>query len=372
METVPCAATANQGETWSTDPAQCASAKTVAIDGTVAEGGSSQAFYDQALAVWPGDPTAQTVYFRGIGIYRSTDGGGSWDFLASEGGVHWAMDRELVLAVLIALVCGAALTACGFWPPGVSDESGDALSELQAWRRLWLPFVPAAFMLAALFGWAIREPAQAERVPNTLLWCSLPFAAIFVRAAWRAARSMRAPGDAVAATVGLIRPRVVISPRLAATLDAAALAAALEHERAHARHRDPLRLWLAQIATDLLLPWPAAKCRLMCWKRSLELARDDEARFRGASGADLAAAIIASVRITPTAAHSGVTARLSADEAFLKRRVAHLLTPLAGPAAHRERTAYAWLIPIASGVYLAFLLGTLFGERGVRALFGLP
>jgi BlaR1 peptidase M56 len=280
------------------------------------------------------------------------------------------MDRELVLTILIAVGCGATLTACGFWPRAVSDESSDALSEPQAWRRLWTPLLPAALMLAALFGWAIREPAQAERVPNALLWCSLPFAAIFARAVWRALRALRIPNDHAAATVGLIRPRIAISHRLAAALDDAALAAALEHERAHARHRDPLRLWLAQVATDLLWPWPAAKYRLTCWRRSVELARDDEARFRGASGADLAAAIIASFRITPTAALLGVTAGLGSDEAFLKRRVAHLLRPLDRPAPHRERAAVALLIAIA--IFLAFLSGTVFGERAVRALFGLP
>ncbi|MGO9062120.1 MAG: WD40/YVTN/BNR-like repeat-containing protein [Candidatus Binataceae bacterium] len=87
-ETVPCAATANQGTTWSKAPAQCAAANTVSIDGTRAEGGSSQGFYDQVLAVWPGDHTANTVYFGGVGIYRSTDGGTSWDFIAKNGGVH--------------------------------------------------------------------------------------------------------------------------------------------------------------------------------------------------------------------------------------------------------------------------------------------
>ncbi len=87
-KTTPCAATADKGTTWSTNPTACAAANTASIDGERAEGGSSQAFYDQALAVWPGDSTADTVYFGGVGIYRSTDGGGSWDFIAKNGGVH--------------------------------------------------------------------------------------------------------------------------------------------------------------------------------------------------------------------------------------------------------------------------------------------
>src|SRR5271167_2060912 len=100
------------------------------------------------------------------------------------------MDRELVLAVLIALLCGGALAVSGSWLAGQQDTFDDPTCERRAWRRLWLPFMPALMILAALAGWALREPASAERVPNLLLWCALPFAALFVRTAWRALRSL--------------------------------------------------------------------------------------------------------------------------------------------------------------------------------------
>ena len=92
--TVPCAGTTDTGATWSTNPTDCtaagasSAAGATSIDGTRATGVSSQSSYDQVLAVWPGDPTASTVYFGGIGIYRSTDGGVSWDFIAQNGGTH--------------------------------------------------------------------------------------------------------------------------------------------------------------------------------------------------------------------------------------------------------------------------------------------
>ncbi|HEV3112363.1 MAG TPA: hypothetical protein VGY99_17895 [Candidatus Binataceae bacterium] len=88
QETTPCAATADEGATWSTNPTNCAAANVTTIDGTPAEAGSSASFYDQALAVWPGDPLSNTLYAGGVGIYGSTDGGASWDFLAKNGGVH--------------------------------------------------------------------------------------------------------------------------------------------------------------------------------------------------------------------------------------------------------------------------------------------
>ncbi|MGO9058657.1 MAG: M56 family metallopeptidase [Candidatus Binataceae bacterium] len=280
------------------------------------------------------------------------------------------MDRELVLAILIALLCGVALMASGSWWTGAADTGKDSACEQRAWLRLWLPFLPAMLMLAALGGWALREPASAERVPNRLLWCALPFAAIFARAAWRALRSLRIRDEGLAAaTVGLLRPRIVVSPRMAAALDHDALAAALEHEKAHALHHDPLRLWLAHLGTDLLWPWPAAHSRLVFWKRDLEFARDDEARLHGASGPDLAAAILVSIRMTQAHAPCGA-ATLGADEAFVKQRVERLLQPLIPPAS-QPNPAVSWLLPALTAISLAMMGGAAFGERAVRALFGL-
>lgn len=216
------------------------------------------------------------------------------------------MDRELVLMILIALLCGPTLAAFGSGWTGSACLPRGRVSERRAWRDLWLPFLPAMLMLAALTGWALREPAQAEPVPNALMLCAVPFICLFARAAWRALRSLRPPDDnLLAATVGLLRPRVIISARISAAIDQAALDAAIEHEKAHARHYDPLRLWLAQIGTDLLWPWPAAEVRLLRWKRDLEFERDDEARLCGASGPDLAAAILASLRMARTNAPGG-------------------------------------------------------------------
>lgn len=64
----------------------------VAVGGVVIDGASptnwSQSAFDQALAIDPSDPSAATVIFGGVGIYRSTDSGLHWTFLASAGAVH--------------------------------------------------------------------------------------------------------------------------------------------------------------------------------------------------------------------------------------------------------------------------------------------
>jgi len=277
------------------------------------------------------------------------------------------MDRELVLAILVVLLCGSALTAAGWYPTGSPVVASGRTAERRAWRRMWLPFGPAVLLFAALCGWALVEPADAERVPNCLLWGAVPFAAVVMRAAWRALRSLAISRQEQAiATVGLMRPRIILSSQLAEALDAQALAAAFAHERAHARHRDPLRLWLAQLGSDLLWPWPAAQSRFQYWRRALELARDEEARLNGVAGPDLAAAILASLRLSGDGA-SMRAAALGGDASLVTDRIARLMQPLERDALQADKRGL-WLPVIAIGITLAVLLGSEFGERAVRVL----
>lgn len=277
------------------------------------------------------------------------------------------MDRELVLVILVALLCGGALMAAGWYPTGSPVAASGRAAERRAWRRMWLPFGPTVLLFAALCGWALVEPADAEPVPNCLLWGALPFAAVVARAAYRALWSLAsARGDHLLATVGWLRPRVVLSPRIATALDPQALAAALEHERAHVRHRDPLRLWLAQLGSDLLWPWPAAEARFHSWRRALELARDEEARLHGVAGADLGAAILAALRLCQDGG-SLTAATLGGDESFVEERIARLLRPLENDPLPAKKGAW-WPLAMAAGISLAVLLGSEFGERAVRAL----
>ena len=186
--------------------------------------------------------------------------------------------------------------------------------------------------------------------------------------------------------MGLIQPQVVFAPFLAKRLDDDVIRAALLHERAHVRHRDPLRIWLAQFVTDLQWPWPQAERRLDRWLEALELARDDEARLLGADGAELAKAILASLRyreeteaVAPTPA-AWLNARLSAqaplagDARVLRDRIARLLAPLpsnadSGSAIVPRWYRVAWLlVPLLASV---IALGADYGEQVIRPLLGL-
>ncbi len=78
----------DEGVTWTAESVPSANVGDgVVIDGTSA-GNASASLYDQVLAIDPADATGATIVFGGIGIYRSTDSGRDWTFLASSGGTH--------------------------------------------------------------------------------------------------------------------------------------------------------------------------------------------------------------------------------------------------------------------------------------------
>jgi hypothetical protein len=276
------------------------------------------------------------------------------------------MDRELVLVAAVALACGPAIALSAWRRPRPGPR--DAAREGTLWRETFRPLLPASLLVAGLLGWALAEPEPSdERIPAPALLVIVPFGFVCARALWRSARSaLRAGEPGPAATVGLLRPRVVLSPAFRRSLDPEALVAALEHERAHARHRDPLRVWLAQLATDLQWPWPSAPPRFEDWREALELARDEEARRRGVDGAALATAILAAVHLEPSVA--GGCTRLGSDPRRLERRIRRLLAPLPSPAPKAGCVPGLVLLP---GALLAvFVFGSVWGDVILHRVLG--
>lgn len=280
------------------------------------------------------------------------------------------MDRECCLSILIAVSGGAMLLACGWWPIARVRGASAVRRERLAWRRLWFPLLPALVAAAWLCGWALREPDPIpEKVPPALILLGSTFIPLFVRAAARAGWSLVADrGDPVAATVGLLRPWVVFSPYLAKKLDERQIEAAMAHERAHARHRDPLRIWLAQIATDLQWPWPQARERMRQWLAALELARDEEALAAGTKGSELADAILISARLSQQF-NPSLRPALAGEAAALNERIARLLDP--PPIEGEVAPARAWAVALPLALLVALTLGAVFGEQVIRALFWL-
>lgn len=280
------------------------------------------------------------------------------------------MDREVVLFVLAAVLVGAALPVGSLAPSMVASrkdgaQPGRAL-ERHALLRLLVPLIPAIIGLTALFGWALVEPDDAERVPWLAFLVAMPVLCVWLRAAARAAIALKLRQVRSAATVGLLRPRVLVGPDFHERLDKHAYEAALAHEEAHARHHDPLRIWLAQIATDLQWPLPGAQARFDDWLFALELARDEEARSM-VDGADLAAAVLAAARIEQPAPFA--VAGIASGGAAMRLRVERLLAPM--PMA--SQAGSAWHVSAAVAVVTllaALLLGAGFGETLVRQVLG--
>lgn len=273
------------------------------------------------------------------------------------------MERESLLTVLMILLGGMALQLIGAGLSTWSRSKRFFEPERVAWFRLLRPLIPALLVAACLCGWALSQPDPVpDRVGPLVFVVGAPFGLIGVRALLRAAWSLLLrPGDLGIATMGLIRPHVVIAPELARSLDARALDAALAHERAHVRHLDPLRIWIAQFVTDLQWPWSSAQRRFETWLTALEHARDDEARAEGVDGADLAAALVASIRFHRGRA-GGICAPLIGDRSALEERVARLLQPLPSQS---DDTPAIWRVAVLLTLALvtAVALGALYGER---------
>jgi hypothetical protein len=291
------------------------------------------------------------------------------------------MGRETLLLILILTLGGLAAQPLAAVPRRVDGTAPSDVAERRAWLSLWLPIVPTLLVIAWLCGWASVEPDPVhDQVRQSLIMATaLPFAAIAARALARALWSLALPpAGALIYTRGLCRPRIECSPALARALDARQLRAAWAHEAAHVRHRDPLRIWLAQIAVDLQWPWPGAHDRLLDWLRVLELARDDEACRSGISGIDLAAAIVTTARHFPAAGLTGEPRRPTGNAALtgsgtsLQARVARLLSPplqaVDGPTRRTDCGGTAATVVLALALVGAGLLGVVYGEQVVRPL----
>jgi hypothetical protein len=282
-----------------------------------------------------------------------------------------SVERESLLATLVVLLGGSALQLFAVWPGRINNQSAPRHLEQLHWLALWWPTAPALTVALWLCGWALSQPDPVPgHVGRLIFIAAVPFAIVgaraVVRAAWSLCRSSRVFGIV---TVGLLRPRIVVAPELARTLDEQAMQAALAHERTHVRHRDPLRIWLAQLVTDLQWPWGPARRRFTGWLATLEHARDDEARAEGVEGADLAAAVLGSLRYQlgiDTAA-----ATLIGHPEALSARIARLLRPLPDCPPDAD-PPYLFVAAGLGMVWLAaIVLGICCGERLIGALLAM-
>lgn len=245
-----------------------------------------------------------------------------------------------------------------------------------AWWHLVLPVVAGGLVVAFVVGWALQESNPAdERVGALVGALAVLSIGVVLRALGRAAKALRLVNHAPLpiGTVGILRPRVVVSEDFRQEVSQEVLNAALAHERAHARHRDPVRIWLAQLAADLQWPIAAGSRRFANWVLALEAARDDEAVSRGTDAGDLAEAILVAARLQRSNA-VGVSASAAGAGEAISWRVRRLLssTPLTTVPRHVHKTWAPWAPSVLAGllVLVAIRLGVTYGDAVLRALPG--
>ena len=274
------------------------------------------------------------------------------------------MDRSAVVVTVfvafaaIALWCSALLAAV--------PRPGQFSAEAAAWRRIFQPLIAPLLIVAAVLGWVVADPDDCESVGVTVSAIAVAAGLVILRALVRAVRAARARSPVLAGTLGLFSPTIYVSPEVRSALDERSLAALLTHERAHARHRDPARLLIAQFATDIQWPLPGARRRWLAWRQALEIARDDEALEAGVDGADLAHAIVTCARVAQRVSVGDAIAHVLGAGEMLTSRVQRLLNEptlprLAGACQHR------WAIVIV-GVPLSFFIGTTLGDAMIEGL----
>lgn len=276
------------------------------------------------------------------------------------------MDRELLLA-LLALLTGwpvmvgvAVLTSA--WP-GAECSSGRE-DERRLFRRVTAPLFAGLVVACALLGWALDEPADAERVPVPFMVAAVVPFVVVMRALARAAVALFPRALPPACTVGVLRPRVHVAPSLASALSESQLHAVLAHEQSHARHHDPLRIAVAQLACDLVWPLPGQGRTLTLWLHALEVARDEDARRTGAEPESLAEALIACARLSIPRRGAAVAAA-AVPSHRLEERIGRLLRPL--PADRRSRSG-PLALAVAAVLAVAVAAGALAGEEAVQLL----
>ena len=191
----------------------------------------------------------------------------------------WAERRDLQFFILAAPIISLALAIAGLMhfsgllcfleaPPwdysvGVALPLAMALAALAG---LGLGLLRLALLDAAVVRGAERAGAHLQALADHLAArCGGPSPRLLIRAFDRP----------LALTVGLWRPRVVLSTWMLKRLDAGELESVLAHEVAHVARRDFLVTWLATVLRDAFFYLPTSWAAYRQLQHEKELACDD-------------------------------------------------------------------------------------------------
>jgi len=296
-----------------------------------------------------------------------------------------ALLQLVLLATLLFAACGSISTALLY--PGVRTRilrrpAAERVDLILAWIALPLLFavtLTIACVLPSLLPLIVHEVVdhcvthpdhhvhlcvihQPAGAGSAVVWSALALLAIVVlravvraaRALWSAHRAIepliaRAETDGehrvgwvrcglpLALTVGLLRPRVLVSHALREQLPAPLLEAVIAHERAHERRRDVAKRAVASVLARLHTP-KVRRLLLEDLVVATELAADAEAARSVGSSLCVADAILAVEHLAANAQPNQLA--LAFGEANVGSRIEALLAPAIAP---RRRHRLAWI-----------------------------
>ena len=173
-------------------------------------------------------------------------------------------------------------------------------------------------------------------------------------------------------TTGWFRPRVVMDACFVHASDDAMLLAALLHERAHLRHRDNLRRFVAACSLSLNPLGGLLLREYAHWRQALEARCDQEAVAHGARPLALAQSIVQAAKFECGESSSCRAVGLACqDMSALRLRLALLMEGGEGPRADGGYVAFGLLLAWATlGPHLLRRPGVLEAwHQGVERLF---
>jgi beta-lactamase regulating signal transducer with metallopeptidase domain len=161
---------------------------------------------------------------------------------------------------------------------------------------------------------------------------------------------------------GVLRPRVVISRKVAVALDAEQLSAAIRHEWAHCASRDNLKRLLLLVAPEPLPGFALFQPVDRAWARFAEWAADDRAVGRDPRGCvSLAEALVRVARLGSAPKASPLVSPFVPEGEDISLRVERLLNPRVAPSRRRisGRVLFAGLAgaPFAAAAIVPGALG---------------
>ncbi|MDD9270637.1 M56 family metallopeptidase [Paenibacillus sp. GCM10023248] len=129
----------------------------------------------------------------------------------------------------------------------------------------------------------------------------------------------------IAMTIGLRKPRIILSTGLLSMLEPGELQAVIEHEKSHLKHRDPLAIFLLSVISKAMwyipiFAWLERKYPIM-----IELRADQYAIGQMSQTTDLGSALLKLLKQTPRM-HLSLS-HASFAETSMNLRIQHLLDP---------------------------------------------